>query len=103
MSGPRRCSKCGEWMQMIIEYASTVPYVYWTCPNGCVQDNIHYKFSDSSDMNLYPTATNYTITSRYCSKKQCMCENANDRGYCQFSACTYEDVLNKHKNKFYHK
>lgn len=99
MNGPRRCSKCGEWMNFMIEYNCSTPYTYWQCPNGCVQDNIHYKFSDSSDMYLDPTKTNYRLTSKYCSQKQCMCENANDRGYCEFTACIYEDALNRGKNE----
>lgn len=50
-------------------------------------------------MYLDPTKTNYRLTSKYCSQKQCMCENATDSGYCEFTACIYEDALNRGKNE----
>ena len=95
MNGPRRCSKCGEWMNFIIEYSCLTPYTYWQCPNGCVQDNVKISYSNTSIQN--------STSLRYCSQKQCMCENANDRGYCEFTACIYEDALNRGKNKYYYK
>ena len=91
MNGPIRCSKCGEWMIMNIEYICGAPNISYRCPNGCqTNDQISYNAS---------TYTTIIRTSRYCSQKQCMCENANDRGYCEFTACIYEDALNRGKNE----
>ena len=91
MIGPIRCSKCGEWMTMNIEYICGAPNISYRCPNGCqTNEQISY------------TASTYTAIirkSRYCSQKQCMCENANDRGYCEFIACIYEDALNRGNNE----
>ena len=94
MCGPKRCSKCGEWMTMQIEYIHGNPNIAYRCPNGC----------QTTSHSSYGTSTHTTIirTSRYCPQKQCMCENANDRGYCEFSACTYEDALNRDKSKVYY-
>lgn len=103
MSGPRRCSKCGEWMRMIISYGMGEPIVSWECPYGCIQDYIKYTTNISTDNSAIfeqsiTSFSNISI-SRYCSKKQCMCENANDRGYCEFTACIYEGCLNRGFNQ----
>lgn len=91
MSGPRRCSKCGEWMTMNIEYICGGPTISYRCLNGCQTiSQISYGTS---------TYTSTISTSRYCSQKQRMCENANDKGYCGFSACICEDALNRGKNE----
>lgn len=95
MNGPIKCSKCGEWMNFIVEYNYSEPHTYWQCPNGCVQDNIEISYSNTSIKNF--------TTLRYCASKYCMCKNANDRGYCEFTACIYEDALNRGKNKYYYK
>ena len=73
MSGPRRCSKCGEWMNFITEYSCSTPYTYWQCPNGCIQDNIEISYSNTNIQN--------STSLRYCANKCCMCKNENDRGY----------------------
>lgn len=84
MSGPRRCSKCGEWMTMNIGYINGAPNITYRCPNGC----------QTMGQISYSTSTSTTIirSSRYCSQKQCMCENANDRGYCEFTACVCKQL-----------
>lgn len=91
MNSTVRCGKCGEWMIMNIEYICGTTNVSYRCPNGCqIISQINYGTS------------NYTTTirtSRYCSQKQCMCENANDKGHCEFTACIYEDALNRGKNE----
>lgn len=87
MCGLRRCSKCGEWMTVQIEYIHGNPNISYICPNGC-----HSNYETS-------TYTAIIRTSRYCLQKQCMCENANNRGYCEFTACIYEDCLNRSFNQ----
>ena len=61
MCGPKRCSKCGEWMTMQIEYIHGNPNIAYRCSNGC----------QTESYNGYGTS-NYTTTistSRYCSKR----------------------------------
>ena len=91
MCDPRRCSKCGEWMNIIVEYNYSEPHTYWQCPNGCIQDTVEISYSN--------TRTQKPTSLRYCANKYCMCNNANDRGYCEFTACIYEDALNRGKNE----
>lgn len=74
MCGLRRCSKCGEWITVQIEYIHGNPNISYICPNGC-----HSNYETS-------TYTAIIRTFRYCLQKQCMCENANNRGYCEFTA-----------------
>ena len=91
MSGLIRCNKCGEWMTMNIEYICGGPTISYRCINGGQTiSQISYGRSTYISTNR---------TSRYCLQKQCMCENANDRGYCEFIACIYEDALNRGKNE----
>ena len=92
MDGLRRCSICGEWMTMQIGYVNGNPHIDYICPNGCQTASCSYVTSTTAKIRTF----------RYCSQKQCMCENANDHGYCQFSACTYGDVLNRAKSKVYY-